>query len=399
MANTAFGSRNTPVAPLRQARVTFVYLGTAHAFAGFVSELARASTLLVDLKITFIVAANRPASVQLQRMGVRTFSVPGVDVQTPLSVVRAYFRARERFINFLDAEQPDLVISLMPHIWSPFLASVIKRRCRAYVTLIHDAVPHPGDRSGCVTRWLLWDARRADCVVTLSNVVAAALAHKRIKRPDHILPLFHPYLTQKSGPTCRKLGTGQTFRLLFFGRILAYKGLPLLVEAIEILKHRGMSIVLGVAGAGDIARLKTRLAALGANVINRTLSNDEVAELLTKYDAMVCSHIEASQSGVAALAFGSCMPVVATPVGGLVEQVIPGQTGVLAANVTAPALADAIQELISVPHLYDQISRHLKETYRSRSMETFLGELIAFTLPSDFHLKSTDVNGAKRIMS
>ena len=387
MANTAYGSKSIPVAQVRRARVTFVYLGTAQAFAAFVSELAQVSTLLVDLKVTFIVAANRPASVQLERMGARTLSVPGVKLQAPLSFVRAYFRTREAFMNFLDAEQQDLVITLMPNVWSPFLAPAIKRRCSAYVTLIHDAVPHPGDRSGWVTRWLLWDARGADCVVTLSNVVAAALAQRRIKRRDHILPLFHPYLTQGGRPTCRKFGTGQPFRLLFFGRILAYKGLPLLVDAIEILKLRGMSIVLGVAGAGDIASLKTRLVALGANVINRTLSNDEVAELLTKYDAMVCSHIEASQSGVAALAFGSCMPVVATPVGGLVEQVIPGQTGVLAANVTAPALANAIQELIAVPHLYDQISRHLEETYRSRSMETFLRELIAGTLPSDFHLK------------
>jgi glycosyltransferase involved in cell wall biosynthesis len=70
------------------------------------------------------------------------------------------------------------------------------------------------------------------------------------------------------------------------------------------------------------------------------------------------------------------MPVVATPVGGLVEQVVPGQTGVLARDVTPRAIADAIHQLVALPGLYDRISSHLARTYDDRSMDRFLSELL-----------------------
>jgi glycosyltransferase involved in cell wall biosynthesis len=115
---------------------------------------------------------------------------------------------------------------------------------------------------------------------------------------------------------------------------------------------------------------------LGAEVINRWLSDAETDELLARYDAMACSHVEASQSGVAALAFGNCMPVIATPVGGLSEQVIFGRTGVLAAAATPQAFADAVHQLVTIPNLYDQISAQLMQTREQRSMHKFLTELV-----------------------
>ena len=48
---------------------------------------------------------------------------------------------------------------------------------------------------------------------------------------------------------------------------------------------------------------------------------------LSQYDCMVLSNIEASQSGVVALAHGFGMPVVATPVGGLTEQIKDRHSG------------------------------------------------------------------------
>ncbi len=50
---------------------------------------------------------------------------------------------------------------------------------------------------------------------------------------------------------------------------------------------------------------------------------------------------------VVAAAYGAGLPVVATPVGGLAEQVVDGTTGVLARGSTSAAdFADAIRRLI-----------------------------------------------------
>jgi glycosyltransferase involved in cell wall biosynthesis len=63
---------------------------------------------------------------------------------------------------------------------------------------------------------------------------------------------------------------------------------------------------------------------------------------------------EASQSGVAASAYAAGCPVVPTPIGGLVEQVTPNQTGIVARDMSAEALADAVLEFVENPDLLNR---------------------------------------------
>lgn len=362
---------------LHKTRVTFMYLGTGSAFGGFVCDLARSIRNLEEIDSAFIVAANRPLIGKLVQLGVRALGVPAIERRKPLRSLCNFFRARSSICDFLQAEQSDLVVTLMPHVWSPLLAPAVKQRSGAYVTIIHDARPHPGDRTSYLTRWLLCDGALADTVVALSQSVAEELERKRILRGRRILRLFHPDVTLGSNPVVRQLEPRRPLRLLFFGRIMPYKGLPLVIEAVEMLKKEGVEVALGVVGDGDIALFKDRLSRLGVEVINRWVSEAEASELLARYDAMACAHYEASQSGVAALAFGNGMPVLATPIGGLAEQVIPGRTGVIAEDVTPRAFANAIHRLVAIPGLYISISRYLSETHQARSMERFVGELIS----------------------
>jgi glycosyltransferase involved in cell wall biosynthesis len=245
---------------------------------------------------------------------------------------------------------------------------------------MHDAVSHPGDPTAIVTPWLVSEARIADLVVTLSRTVADRFISSRRAPADRVLPLFHPDLTFGTTPADRMRPTDRPFRLLFFGRILAYKGLPLLIEAIEMLRAEGIMIELGVAGLGNIGRDRRRLAALGAEVINRWLEDEEIGPLLARYDAIALSHIEASQSGVAATAFGNSMPVIGMPVGGIAEQVIDARTGVMAHRISARSFADAIHRLAVDPALYQRISQNLRATAQERSMARFIDEVVGETI-------------------
>jgi len=77
-------------------------------------------------------------------------------------------------------------------------------------------------------------------------------------------------------------------------------------------------------------------------IINKWLTNSEIENLVNKSNLVVLPYIEASQSGVIAIAHSLSTPVVVTPVGGLVDQVIEGENGLIAADVTPKALAMAI---------------------------------------------------------
>jgi glycosyltransferase involved in cell wall biosynthesis len=261
----------------------------------------------------------------------------------------------------------------MPHVWSPIMASAIRAAGARYVTIAHDADTHPGDyRTKIAKRLLDWAAMSSDQVLTLSAAVTERLLMNSHIPPDKITTLFHPDLTY-GPPLLRRPPTpGHPMRLLFMGRILPYKGLSLFLDTVETLRAQGHAVEIGVFGEGALGANKSRLAKLQAEIVNRWLSEAEIAQVLPRFHCMVLSHTEASQSGVAAMALGFGLPVVATPVGGLREQIRDGETGVLAARVDAPALATAIRSLLLDPVRYEMTCHAIARARGQRSMAEFI---------------------------
>ncbi len=364
-------------------RIAFLYLGRRGALGRFVMELAAATIEFERLETSIAVSLQNACTPKLMEITGRVLALDTFRRATPFSIVSSFLTVRRNLLNRLEVDRPSAVVTLMPHIWTPLLAPAIRGLGVRYVTVIHDAVSHPGDPTGMVTPWLVREARFADMVVTLSRTVADRLISARKAPAGRVLPLFHPDLTFGMPPAARTREPGRPLRLLFFGRILPYKGLPLLIDAIEMLRAEGIVVELGVAGLGNIGADRRRLKALGAEVTNRWIEDDEIRPLLARYDAIALSHIEASQSGVAAAAFGNCMPVVGMPVGGIAEQVVDGRTGVMAHRANARSFADAVHRLAVDLPLYQRISRHLKETALDRSMGRFIDELVAETILLD----------------
>ena len=358
-----------------QASIAFVSLGRRGALCRLTIELARAASEVQSIKGAYFVSSANELVEQFRRERLTLFECETFGAASPLAVARHFALARRQLLDYVRMERPLAVVTLMPHLWTPLLAPAVRRLGALYATVIHDAAAHPGDPTGLVNGWLKREAVGADLVVTLSQAVAQQLfAGGRIER-ERILRLFHPDLAF-SGPPMAHRHPRRPFRVLFLGRIMPYKGLPVLVEAMEMLRRAGVAAELGVVGAGDLGPLRPRLEALGAEVINRWVADAEIGPILARYDAMACSHVEASQSGPAAAAFGSAMPVAGMPVGGIAEQVVDGATGVLARRASAAAFAEALHRLIAEPQLYERISRHLAATADARSMRRFVHELV-----------------------
>jgi glycosyltransferase involved in cell wall biosynthesis len=270
------------------------------------------------------------------------------------------------------------IVSLMPHVWSPFLVPTIRRAGINLVTLIHDADPHPGDRYRWAHCWLLREAATADQVITLSRAVSHRLIARGIPE-EKISVLFHPDLDY--GRFRRSENSHEPLRVLFLGRILPYKGLTLFVDALDWLRAHRVTVKAGVFGQGKIAAsLRMRLSALDAEVENRWLSHQEFAAVLSRYDLVVAAHTEASQSGVIAAAFGAGLPVVTTPVGGLVEQVTHGVTGIVAASASARAIAVAIRTIVENGGLLERLRHGVRASRAERSIGRFFEEVCDIAL-------------------
>lgn len=355
----------------------FTYWGRRGALSKLALEVAR--TALADQRLSPIVSVSRQNEnfAAFAEMGPALFPIDTFSNNAGL-LTQAWRipLIRSRLSEIVRRDNISAVIELMPHVWSPLIMPAVRRAGALYCTVIHDADAHPGDRTGWAKPLLDLPMRSADVIVTLSAVVAARIVAGGRVPPDKVRTLFLPDFNYGSRREREPPPAGGPMRLLFLGRIMPYKGLPLFLDAVELLRAEGLNVHAGVFGEGQLGVSAEQLQRLNAEVVNRWLAEDEIATVLQRYDAVVLSHLEASQSGVAAAAYGAGLPIVATPVGGLTEQVIDGVTGMIAARVDAAALADAAKRLLLDPERYRDCCANIRRSSEGRSMRRFVDDIV-----------------------
>ncbi len=288
---------------------------------------------------------------------------------------------RQRLYQRLQQDRTQVVVDLLPHVWSPFIAPVIRAAGVRYVVLIHDADAHPGDHRTVSVKILLDRTMRdADQILTLSHAVSDRLVAKGRATNEKIRTLVHPDLTFGTPNPPVTFKAGAPIRLAFIGRVMPYKGLPLFLDSMDLLENAGVATKVSVYGEGNLGASAARLSKMGADVLNRWLTAAEIAALLARCDAVVLAHTEASQSGIAAMALAAGVPVVTTPVGGLREQIEHGVTGIVAERADAPSLAAGITRLFSDPVLYRSICTGIAAGRASRSMARFVSACVGHAL-------------------
>lgn len=358
--------------------ILFTYWGRRGALSRFAVEVGREALSNSNYRAALSVSVDNEDFPAIRDIGGELF--PLRLFSSDLGAITQSWRipfVRTQLTSWIKQAQIGTVIELMPHIWSPFIMPAVKALGVRYVSIIHDADAHPGDRTSLAKGLLDRSIDTADLLFTLSGAVAGRLEAMDRINPKNIFTLFHPDLHYSDAPAPRRVLPDRPPRLLFLGRILHYKGLPILIDAVEQIRADGCRVELGVFGAGPLGQSARRLHDLGAEVINQWLSKDEISSILARYDIMVLSHVEASQSGVAATAFGAGMPVVCTPVGGLPEQILDGVTGLVARRADGPALADAIMRLVRDPQLYNAMSTAVVDTQDQRSIARFVEDCVA----------------------
>lgn len=225
-----------------------------------------------------------------------------------------------RLCRQIAALRPDIAVCVMPGPLDLLMALALRLTGTKFLVMIHDADAHPGDGSALLM-WLQRRlARQADGLITLSSHVAERLRQLGLPRPPRPIWVFrHPPRRFDTGPA-PPFHHGGKPRLLFFGRLLAYKGLDLLTEALS-LPDPMPPMELRVIGQGPESETLAALRATADVMVeNRWVEEAEIDPLIFWADALVLPYREASQSGIAAAAVGAGRWTIVTRVGGLQEQ-------------------------------------------------------------------------------
>ena len=251
-------------------------------------------------------------------------------------------------VQRLEVERPDAAIITMMGYWDVFLMRKLQRMGVPVAVISHDAEVHPGDRFHLVLHLQRHLLRQADGVVTLTDFVARQIAARvdlagkvRATIPHVAFDFAELDLPE---PTLPQAERNRPLRLLLAGRLKRYKGLELLANALKLLGDLPLS--LRVAGSpqdpGEIAALADFP---GVELYLGWKSDRTLIAHLDWADAAILPYVEASQSGVAPMSFKRARPVIATPVGGLPEQIHNGETGLIAATVSPESIAALIRRL------------------------------------------------------
>jgi glycosyltransferase involved in cell wall biosynthesis len=256
-----------------------------------------------------------------------------------------------RFLAALRGPQDHVLHFLNRHEYLTLAAPLVRRRL---VVTLHDPRPHMGEASPrkLLANWML--RRQARGIIVLGEVLKQHLVEQGVPAQKvHVVPhgVFCPPETAAQPP---REPTG-----LFFGRILPYKGLEVLLQAAPLIRERVPGFRLVIAGEGDVRPyqdlLDHEIKGGACQLHNRYIPDQEMGDLLAGSSVVLLPYLEATQSGVVPLAYGAGRPVIATSVGAIPEVVRHGETGLLVPPRDPVALAEAAAELLCNPALARKI--------------------------------------------
>ncbi len=270
----------------------------------------------------------------------------------------------------LKKEKPDLIVV---RYWLPLMGPclgtilrIVKRNKHTKVVCIADnVIPHEkrfGDKP--FTKYFI---KPINGFITMSEKVLSDLRLFTQTKPAKAVPhpLYDNFGEKTSKETARAhLNINASDKIiLFFGFIRKYKGLDVLFEAMPLLKHTGIKLLVAGEFYEDRKPYDEQIEQLGIKdqLILRTdfIPDSEVKYYLCAADVVVQPYRNATQSGVTPLAYHFEKPMVVTNVGGLPSLVPDDKVG-LVAEPNAAAIAQKIQEYFVkgeahfMPHLVQE---------------------------------------------
>lgn len=280
-------------------------------------------------------------------------------------------------------ERPDVVHAWQSHSKMALLAAQLagcRATCYTEVCLVGDFL------SSVQRRILIRRLNRTSRVIAMSEAVKGHLMRHGI--PAERLDVVPAMIDCRTAPDPVPVGGG-LLRMGVVGRLVEGKGHSFLIEAMKEVHSRYPEARLTVAGAGPLRdSLEARARALGVErSVEFAGDFENLSDVMRSFDIFVLPSLSEGMPVTILEAMAHGKAVVATRVGGVPEEVVDAETGLLVPPADPGALAEAICTLLADPARVGQMGargrRRAEEVFSSeavtRRVETIYDEMMAST--------------------
>ena len=186
----------------------------------------------------------------------------------------------QRYMDNIVLSHPNLQLFLPAfHPWNIFFLRWAAEQNITTTLAIHDYKTHTGEASKVIEKLQQSSMAAASRVLFLTHYIKD-LATRELGPSDRYIVYPHPII---DAGVINNLAHSSRPRILFLGRVVAYKGIDLLLEAIKELDIENLTI------AGEQHGVEIQSADT-VDVINRYLSPDEIPQLLATHHILAVSY-------------------------------------------------------------------------------------------------------------
>ncbi len=266
-----------------------------------------------------------------------------------IQIPRIFFYVRKRL------KQHQYYALYLPylHFWHWPLIFLFKRFKKKIILTIHDGILHKGDENWLEQRLNNYAIQQANQVIFLSEFVLQNVKQSiGFSGKSSVIP--HGLIIPKGLKNNTRVFP-EKFRFLFFGRMNTYKGIPLLIQAVDQINHpafEGLTIAGKTWNKFTITNTNSKI-----HVMDRWISEEEISQLFNTHEVLVLPYEEATQSGVASIGIAAAIPIICTEVGGLKQQFEEGE--VLFCKPNVESIKKAILDILDDPRQYEKLSEKL----------------------------------------
>jgi glycosyltransferase involved in cell wall biosynthesis len=217
--------------------------------------------------------------------------------------------------------------------------------------------------------------KHADAVIGVSSDIARELANKGVARDRLVvvhngidLNNYRAFPMADSKAFLSSIGIKEDdFLIGTVGRLHAQKAFPTLIQAIAMVRRKGMACKCMILGEGPLRTdLEKEAETQGvADLISLPGYRQDIANLMTRFNVFALSSCDEGLPMVILEAMANGLPIVATPVGAI-KEVLKDEVSALLVPVGRPdRMADAIMHLANDPHTRKRLAAHGKKHFET----------------------------------